>query len=209
MLNSSILYRSKQASFAYQKPFIHRNFEVLSLHLDQGFKPNASRIGSTNNLSVVKESSFAMTSINRPISVKVVVTIKRCINELFPHFGFKPRLDHITNWWPSQALSLEFISVEMDPTTGLEKGTTKAYAEKVKREDNEVIVYETKVVIPADFGAIGGVLVENERNKELFLMDIVIHGIPTQYHLHFPCNSWIQSKDKRIFFTTKVISITY
>uniref|UniRef100_A0A9I9D8L2 Lipoxygenase n=1 Tax=Cucumis melo TaxID=3656 RepID=A0A9I9D8L2_CUCME len=144
-----------------------------------------------------------MTSINRPISVKVVVTIKRCINELFPHFGFKPRLDHITNWWTSQALRLEFISVEMDPTTGLEKGTTKAYAEKVKREDNEVIVYETKVVLPADFGAIGGVLVENERNKELFLMDIVIHGIPTQYHLHFPCNSWIQSKDKRIFFTTK------
>ena len=91
----------------------------------------------------------------------------------------------------------------------MEKGTTKAYAEKVKREDNEVIVYETKVVIPADFGAIGGVLVENERNKELFLMDIVIHGIPTQYHLRFPCNSWIQSKDKRIFFTTKVISLTY
>ena len=117
MLNSSIRYRSNQASFSCQKPLIHRNVEVVSVHLHQGFKPNASHIGFTNNLSVVKESSFAMTSINRPISVKVVVTIKRCINELFPHFGFKPRLDHITNWWPSQALSLEFISVEMDPST--------------------------------------------------------------------------------------------
>lgn len=116
MLNSSIHYRSNQASFAYQKSFIHRNVEPVLVHLHQGLKPNPSHIGFTNNLSVVKESSFAMTSINRPISIKVVVTIKQCINDLFPHFGFKPRLDHITNWWPSQALGLEFISNEMDPS---------------------------------------------------------------------------------------------
>lgn len=86
----------------------------------------------------------------------------------------------------------------------MEKGTIKTYAEKVEREDNEVIMYETKLVIPEDFGGIGAVLVVNEHNKEMFVKDIVIHGIPTQPHLHFACNSWIQSNDNRVFFTTKV-----
>ena len=92
--------------------------------------------------------------------------------------------------------------------TGLEKGRMKAYEEKVKREDDEII-YEISFVIPADFGPIGAVLVESMHKKEVFLKDIVIHGIPTG-PLHFSCNSWItskaQCKDRRIFFTTKVIS---
>ncbi|XP_038900841.1 linoleate 13S-lipoxygenase 2-1, chloroplastic-like [Benincasa hispida] len=188
MLNSPIHYRSNQALFAYKKPVVGSNVEVLE-SLRQGLKPNITSHLRFNNLNAIKP--FTMASIHKPISVKVVVTIKRPIDGFFPNFGFKRRL------------ALEFHSVEMDPTTGLEKGTIKACAEKVKREDDEVIIYETKLVIPADFGAIGAVLVVNEHNKEMLLKNIVIYGIPSTAPLHFPCNSWLQSKDRRIFFTTK------
>lgn len=101
MLNCPIHYRSNQALFVYQKPFIVGNVEVL-VSLRQGLKPNPSHLRFPNT-NVIK--AFAMAaSIHNPISGKVVVTIKPSINGLFPKFGFKRRL------------ALEFLSIEMDPS---------------------------------------------------------------------------------------------
>ena len=90
--------------------------------------------------------------------------------------------------------------------TGLEKGTIKGYAHKVRTEKEEVI-YESDFIVPAGFGEIGAVFVENEHHKEMFLNNIVLDGLPNG-PIHFNCSSWVHSKFdnpiKRIFFSNKV-----
>ena len=90
--------------------------------------------------------------------------------------------------------------------TGTEKGTVKAYAHRGEKDDNEV-KYETSFEIPADFGTVGGILVENEHRNEMFLKDIVLE-FSDEPAVNFTCNSWLHSKydnpHKRVFFTNKV-----
>lgn len=90
--------------------------------------------------------------------------------------------------------------------TGLERETIKAYAHKVSQKDDEV-KYEGIFVVPASFGQVGAVLLENEHHKEMYLSNIVLEGFPNG-PLHFTCNSWLHSKydnpHKRIFFNNKV-----
>ena len=73
--------------------------------------------------------------------------------------------------------------------------------------NNDTTNYEAKFVIPAEFGEVGAILVENEHHKEMYLKDIVLDGLPFG-SLHFTCNSWVHSKfdnpEKRIFFTNRV-----
>ncbi|XP_022148734.1 linoleate 13S-lipoxygenase 2-1, chloroplastic-like [Momordica charantia] len=200
MLKSPV-YNSKQALCIYRGPFLLSN-NVAEPNLlpigRQSVKPNAApRLCFDSPNSAVKSS--AATPTGNPVSAAVVVTLKR------PPF---PSIDGITHFWATKTKPpvLELLSADLDPTTGLEKGTIKVYAKKVAREDAEVIMYDIKFVIPADFGAIGAVLVENQHNKELFLKDIVIQGLPTG-PVRFSCNSWLSPKshsgDRRIFFTTK------
>ncbi|KAF3449152.1 hypothetical protein FNV43_RR09880 [Rhamnella rubrinervis] len=89
--------------------------------------------------------------------------------------------------------------------TGTEKSTIKAYAHKSGNDDNET-KYESSFNIPADFGTVGGVLVENENHKEMFLKDIVLE-FTDGTAVNFTCNSWLHSKydnpHKRVFFTNK------
>lgn len=91
--------------------------------------------------------------------------------------------------------------------TGLEKEKIRAYAHKASQHGDEVN-YETKFTVPAGFGEIGAVLVENEHHKEIFLKDIVLEGFPND-PVNIACDSWAHSKydnpTKRIFFTNKVL----
>lgn len=68
--------------------------------------------------------------------------------------------------------------------------------------------YETKFTVPAGFGAVGAVLVENQHHKEIFLKDIVLEGFPDG-PVNVECDSWAHSKyddsKKRIFFANKVL----
>ena len=90
--------------------------------------------------------------------------------------------------------------------TGLEKETIKGYAKKVKTENDEVI-YESEFKVPAGFGEVGAILVQNELHKEMFLNNIVLDGFPNS-PIHFNCSSWVHSiyenPSKRIFFSNKV-----
>ncbi|PQQ07150.1 linoleate 13S-lipoxygenase 2-1 chloroplastic [Prunus yedoensis var. nudiflora] len=105
-----------------------------------------------------------------------------------------------------KTLLLELVSTQLDPETGLEKETIKGYANKASQKDDEV-VYESSFSIPAGFGEVGAVEVENEHHKEVFIKSIHLHGFPNG-SVNVPCNSWTHSKfdnpQKRIFFTNKV-----
>lgn len=69
------------------------------------------------------------------------------------------------------------------------------------------IKYEADFDVPADFGEIGAVLVENEHKRESFMKEIVLDGFLTG-PIKFACDSWVHSKfdnpDLRVFFSNKV-----
>jgi len=73
--------------------------------------------------------------------------------------------------------------------------------------DDEV-EYEVTIELPASFGNVGAVLVQNQDHNELFLKTIALHGLPSG-PVHFACDSWIQpntqSSQKRVFFANKVL----
>ncbi|XP_074306990.1 linoleate 13S-lipoxygenase 2-1, chloroplastic-like [Silene latifolia] len=66
--------------------------------------------------------------------------------------------------------------------------------------------YEAQLNVDANFGEVGAILVTNVHRKEMYLKEIVLHGLP-QGIVHFTCDSWIHSScdnpEKRIFFTNK------
>ncbi|XP_043690870.1 linoleate 13S-lipoxygenase 2-1, chloroplastic-like isoform X1 [Telopea speciosissima] len=100
---------------------------------------------------------------------------------------------------------LELASAQLDPKTGMEKDTIKGYARCVSQKEGNAN-YEGKLVVPANFGEVGAVLVENEHPTELFIKTIVLNGSLTGT-LNITCNSWVHSKSenpqKRVFFTNK------
>lgn len=92
--------------------------------------------------------------------------------------------------------------------SGQKEETVKSYAHKISQKNDEA-KYESSFIIPAGFGEIGAVMVENEHHKEIYLKSIVLHGF-SNGPLNFKCNSWVHSKHdnpkKRIFFANKVFN---
>ena len=90
--------------------------------------------------------------------------------------------------------------------TKLEKERIKGYVHLTHRSVKE-IKYEADFEVPANFGEIGVVLVENEHKRESFMKEIVLDGFLTG-PIKFSCDSWVHSKfdnpDLRVFFSNKV-----
>jgi hypothetical protein len=89
--------------------------------------------------------------------------------------------------------------------TGLEKERVTAFAHKTLVEGH----YEAEFKVPASFGPVGAVLVENEHHRETFIKEIrLVTGGDDSTAVTFDCNSWVHSKfdnpEKRVFFTLKV-----
>ncbi|KAG6570374.1 Linoleate 13S-lipoxygenase 2-1, chloroplastic, partial [Cucurbita argyrosperma subsp. sororia] len=161
---------------------------------------NSLRLRFPARPAVIKASSVA-SSTEKPLSVKVLVTVQRTLGSgLYLERG----LDDIADLF-GKSLVVELVSAEVDPATGLEKATIRHYAHKEDTEGDE-ITYEADFKIPPDFGIIGAIFVENEHHKEIYVKDIVLEGHPIG-PLHFVCSSWVNEKDlpdsKRVFFTTK------
>ncbi|XP_038901392.1 linoleate 13S-lipoxygenase 2-1, chloroplastic-like [Benincasa hispida] len=193
------------AVFVNPKPFLLSNAKALLPTRwecgGQRRRQNAKvhRLRLAGRPAVIKATSVA-SSTEKAVSVKAFVTVKRILGTgLYLERG----LDDIADLF-GKSLLLELVSAEVDPVTGLEKGTIKKYAHKEDSGLNE-IKYEADFEIPPGFGKIGAIFVENEHHKEIYLKDIVIEGLPTG-PLHFACFSWVNEKDhhdsKRIFFTT-------
>lgn len=74
--------------------------------------------------------------------------------------------------------------------------------------DNPYVVeYGADLVVPKDFGEPGAIVVTNFHDKELFLMEIVVHGFRNG-PIFFMADTWIHSKkdnpQSRIIFKNQV-----
>lgn len=94
----------------------------------------------------------------------------------------------------------------MEKETGEEKPTIQSFARKFDNDDNKTY-YESTFEITEGFGEIGGVLIENEHHREMFVKSIVLDGSPSG-PININCDSWIHPKsdnpEKRVFFSNKV-----
>ncbi|XP_042513709.1 linoleate 13S-lipoxygenase 2-1, chloroplastic-like [Macadamia integrifolia] len=149
--------------------------------------------------------AVAASDTGKSLTVKAVVTVQLTLGGIFSDIGLDRGLDDFADLL-GKTLLLELVSSDLDSSTGLEKEKIKGYAHKVGgRKDNEVH-YESKFVVPAGFGEVGGILVENEHHKEMYLKNIVLEGFPNG-PVNFTCDSFVCSKfdnkEKRIFFTNK------
>ncbi|OMO72309.1 Lipoxygenase [Corchorus capsularis] len=152
----------------------------------------------SNNIRAV------FNAVEKGASVKAIVTVKQTVTGSLANLGISRGLDDIQDLL-GRTLLLELVSAELDPKTGFEKETIKGYAHQVRKEGEEV-KYEAKFEVPADFGEVGAVLVENEHHKEIFVQEIVLDGF--KYGpVYVQCASWVHSKhdnpQKRVFFTNK------
>lgn len=140
----------------------------------------------------------------KEVAVKGAVTVLLTVGGFLSNLGWTRGLDDISDLL-GKTLLLELVSAELDPKTGKEKPTIKAYAHRKSAKDSEV-KYEVDFTIPPDFGMIGAVLVENEHHKEIYLKKMVFDGLP-QGQINVTCGSYIHSKfdnpEKRVFFTNK------
>ncbi|RLM80283.1 lipoxygenase 2.3, chloroplastic-like [Panicum miliaceum] len=133
------------------------------------------------------------------LTVKATVEASPAIGRMYATRG----LDDIGDLL-GKTLLLELVSSELDPKTGLEKERVTAFAHKTLVEGR----YEAEFQVPASFGPVGAVLVENEHHKETFIREIkLVTGGDTSSAVTFDCNSWVHSKfdnpEKRVFFTVK------
>ncbi|GMY22297.1 linoleate 13S-lipoxygenase 2-1, chloroplastic-like [Fagus crenata] len=210
MLNSQLqsLNSSQSLFLLLPKPSILSNgFTSLPVHPCQHLLKRSTNFcirASSNDVTIASSSSSVSAIDQNPVPVKAIMTVKISVGELFSNLGLTEPLDDLADL-RGKTLLLELVSADLDPNTGLERETIKAYAHKVSHKDDEV-KYEGIFVVPASFGQVGAVLLENEHHKEMYLSNIVLEGFPNG-PLHFTCNSWLHSKydnpHKRIFFNNK------
>ncbi|KAI3455631.1 hypothetical protein Pfo_012294 [Paulownia fortunei] len=104
---------------------------------------------------------------------------------------------------------LELISTDIDPKTKAPKKSSKAVLKDWSKKSNlktERVNYTAEFVVDSNFGVPGAITVGNNHQQEFFLESITIEGFACG-PVHFPCNSWVQSKKdhpgKRIFFSNQ------
>ncbi|XP_062232947.1 lipoxygenase 2.1, chloroplastic-like [Phragmites australis] len=106
-------------------------------------------------------------------------------------------------------LLLELVSAELDPETEQERDTVSSSATYLRREGTDFFIYEATFTVPASFGTVGAVHVENDHHRDMFIRDIkVFRDGYESSAVTFHCNSWIVYKndnpaDKRTFFPLK------
>ncbi|KAK8550640.1 hypothetical protein V6N13_119157 [Hibiscus sabdariffa] len=194
------------------KPFLH-GAAFGFLPFNPSSSSSLSRTGKglkarfvPNRTKATLDSTTTLTDDVGSVSVvKAFVTVKQTVGGFITNLGFQRGLDDIQDLL-GKSLLLELVSAELDPKTGQEKETIKAYAHRVKQKDDDVI-YEADFNVGQEFGEIGAVLVENEHHKEMFLTEILLQGFPDSVPITVSCNSWVHAKfdnpQKRVFFTSK------
>ncbi|KAM0048833.1 putative linoleate 13S-lipoxygenase [Helianthus debilis subsp. tardiflorus] len=108
-----------------------------------------------------------------------------------------------------KGVRFQLVSTELDPSTKKPKVSKECVKDWSKCPTRKAIggtgclSFEVELVMDADFGEPGAILVGNNYEKELYVETISLDGF-----VHFSCKSWVQpahiSKEKRIFFSNKV-----
>ncbi|CAL9135964.1 unnamed protein product [Musa textilis] len=171
-------------------------------------KKTSKRCGVRSIRCAFTEVRSSQAETDAVLAIKAVATVKVTVGGLLSNLGLPRGIDDVKDLL-GKTLLLELVSTELDPKTGLEKETVKAYAKKGKQHGDK-IEYEATFKVPKDFGDIGGVFVVNEHRKEMFLEEIKLdasdHNV-TATTLTITCKSWVHSKsdntDKRLFFVNK------
>ncbi|OMP06843.1 Lipoxygenase, partial [Corchorus capsularis] len=139
--------------------------------------------------------------------VRAAVTVRNKNKEDFKQTLVK-HLDAFTDKIGRNVV-LELISTEEDPKTKAPKKSNEAVLKDWSKKANvkaERVHYTAEFIVDSDFGVPGAITVTNKHQKEFFLESITIEGFACG-PVHFPCNSWVQSKKdhsgKRIFFTNQ------
>ncbi|XP_047081170.1 lipoxygenase 2.3, chloroplastic-like [Lolium rigidum] len=158
----------------------------------------------TRRISCVstEEATGVTTSVKtkeRNLTVTAIVTAQAAPASMYVSRG----LDDIQDLF-GKTLLLELVSSELDPKTGSEREKVKAFAHMTLTPGT----YEAKISVPASFGPVGAVLVENEHHREMFLKDIkLITGGDESTATTFHIDSWVHSKfdnpEPRVFFSVR------
>ncbi|KAL3840772.1 hypothetical protein ACJIZ3_025363 [Penstemon smallii] len=139
--------------------------------------------------------------------VRAVVTVRNKNKEDFKETLVK-HLDAFTDKIGRNVV-LELVSTDIDPKTKEPKKSKEAVLRDWSKKLNlktERVNYIAEFVVDSNFGNPGAITVVNKHQQEFFLESITIEGFALG-PVHFPCNSWVQSKKdhpgKRIFFSNQ------
>ncbi|KAK4395059.1 Linoleate 13S-lipoxygenase 3-1, chloroplastic [Sesamum angolense] len=139
--------------------------------------------------------------------VRAVVTVRNKNKEDFKE-TFVKHLDAFTDKI-GRNVALELVSNDIDPKTKAPKKSNEAVLRDWSKKSNlktERVNYTAEFVVDSNFGIPGAITVANKHQQEFFLESITIEGFACG-PVHFPCNSWVQSKKdhpgKRIFFSNQ------
>uniref|UniRef100_A0A0D9VDA6 Lipoxygenase n=1 Tax=Leersia perrieri TaxID=77586 RepID=A0A0D9VDA6_9ORYZ len=144
-------------------------------------------------------AGVSAVTVDRTLTVTATVTVQSPVGVVYAARG----IDDLGDLF-GKSLLLELVSSELDAKTGKEKEKVSAFAHKTMKEE----IYEAEFEVPATFGPVGAVLVENEHHREMFIKEIrLVTGTDDSSAITFDCNSWVHSKfdnpELRVFFTVK------
>lgn len=139
--------------------------------------------------------------------VRAVVTVKNKSKEDFKDTIVK-NLDAFTDKI-GRNIVLQLVSTEIDPKTKAPKKSNEAVLKDWSKKSNvkaERVNYIAEFMVNSNFGVPGAITVNNKHQMEFFVETITLEGFACG-PVHFPCNSWVQSRKdhpgKRIFFSNK------
>ncbi|XP_019200459.1 PREDICTED: lipoxygenase 6, chloroplastic [Ipomoea nil] len=139
------------------------------------------------------------------IDVRAVITLRKKMRERL--------VDKIEDQWVSfingigKGILIQLISEDIDPVTQSGKSSEWSYVRgfpKTSENNPYIVEYAADLRVPGDFGCPGAALITNFLDKEVYLVQIVVHGF-SQGPLFFSANTWIHSSkdnptESRIIF---------
>ncbi|KAK2990146.1 hypothetical protein RJ640_008410 [Escallonia rubra] len=165
-------------------------------------------VRATPTVAAVSDN-LVKAAAEKPVKFKVraVVTVRNKHKEDLKE-TFVKQLDAFTDKIGRNVV-LELVSTEVDPKTRAPKKSKPAVLKDWSKKSNvkaERVNYSAEFMVDSNFGMPGAITVTNKHQKEFFMESITIEGFACG-PVHFPCNSWVQSKkdhpEKRIFFSNQ------
>jgi hypothetical protein len=129
----------------------------------------------------------------------------------FIRFGYTRIYDHVIICLVFNFLSVYGFVVLAETNSGKSvRAFVRGWLPKPSNNEH-IFEYAADFTVPFDFGNPGAILVSNLHGKEVYLMEIVVHGFD-EGPIFFPANTWIHSckdnPDDRIIFRNQV-SVVY